>query len=139
MSRKTIQKQTKEQYADTRKKESKLDRRLHPTNPDIEKIIRYRRNGEIYTDVPELNAALFDQDDRPTSTLNLNYQTLVKGREGVWDAVKRQLGKAEWTLSAIQKQIKVFESLDNGRKKAFCGFALYFLRKEYEKIRKRPQ
>jgi len=128
----------KDQYADTRKGQGILDRRLHPTNPAIENIILYRRNGEIYTGVPGLDEQLFDLDDRPSSKLNLNYKTLLDGRKGAYEAVKHRLDKKDWSLPALSEAIRLFENPDRqGRKIAFCGFVLYLLRKKYEQERKK--
>jgi uncharacterized protein (TIGR02646 family) len=130
----------KNQYADTRKGEDLLDRRLHPTNSDIEKIICYRPNGEIFTGIRELDMQLTDDDkEHRLSVLNLNYKTLRDAREGAYEAVKIRLNKKNWSLSAINDEIKRFESLHNNKRLAFCGFVLYRLRKDYNQRLKRDK
>jgi uncharacterized protein (TIGR02646 family) len=127
----------KNQYADTRKGEDLLDRRLHPTNSDIEKLIKYRPNGEIFTTIQELDAQIDDNTaltiSKKRSILNLNYKNLRDGRKSTYDAVKIKLTKADWAIPAINSEIKRFESLDkNNKRLEFCGYVLYFLRKEYK-------
>ena len=127
----------KNQYADTRKGEDSLDRRLHPTNLDIEKLIKYRPNGEIFTNIQELNVQIDDNIaltvSKKRSILNLNYKNLRDGRKYTYEAVKIKLKKADWAISAINSEIKRFESLDkNNKRLEFCGYVLYFLRKEYK-------
>lgn len=128
----------KNQYADTRKGNEILDRRLHPTNEDIEKLIKYRPNGEVFTDIPELNSQIDDniaeQLVKKPSILNLNYKNLRDGRKYTYEAVKIKLKKADWAVSAINSEIKRFESLDkNNKRLEFCDYVLYFLRKEYKR------
>lgn len=125
------------QYADTRKLERLLDRRLHPTNIDIEKIIRYRPNGEIFTGIDELDIQLDDDKKQGLSVLNLNLKTLRDARKSAYDAVKIRLNKKNWTLSAINAEIKHFESFHDNKRLPFCGFVLYMLKKEYNQRSKR--
>lgn len=130
----------KNQYADTRKGENLLDRRLHPTNTDIEKIICYRPNGEIFTGVYDLDIQLDDEKKQGLSVLNLNFKTLRDARKGAYEAVKIRLNKKNWSLSAINDEIKRFESLHDNRRLAFCGFVLYRLRKDkHQRLKKDKQ
>ena len=73
------------QYADT-KKGNHLLKRLTPMQPTCEQLLKYRRNGEIYSDDKEAEGDIKD-------ILNLNYEELVANRRAAWNAVQRRLDK----------------------------------------------
>jgi len=134
-------KEPKHQYADVRKKCSDLDRRLHPTNKDCEKYIKYQPDGKIYSEECVLDRQLSDWLDSRNilrhSVLNLNYQELLDARVGAYKAVKNKIIKSENKLSEIKKLIKSFQVKDSdGKLKPYCGYILYHLRKELHQQKK---
>ena len=124
----------KNQYADTRKGNQVLHPDLHPTNKKCELVVKWRKNGEIHAVDPELHQQLADSaPNKADSILNLNYQPLVEGRHGAFEAVKRKLNHKGWQLGEIERQIELFNAKDSdGKFREFFGFVLYRLQKELQ-------
>lgn len=123
-----------QQYADTRKGNSEL---LHidPRDPDCERKLKYRENGEIRIDDPVLADELLDAPGRQPphrSILNLNHQDLVDGRRSAFEGVKKVLGRKgkAWRRRDIEDMIEKYNSRNSkGQFEEYCMFVLYRLRK----------
>ncbi|MDM8559374.1 retron system putative HNH endonuclease [Candidatus Parabeggiatoa sp. HSG14] len=94
---------------------------------NCERVIKYRRNGRIYSDDPVINHELND-------ILNLNTQTLVNCREAIRVQIIKELTnirgkKSAWTSSDIKAKIQQYENKINGKYRPFCQVVIYFLKK----------
>lgn len=120
---------------------------LNPMDQQQMSLIKYRSNGEIYTD-PENKE--MDQDMNYTLQLNgvldkdgkLKMDTstqLLKGRRDAYEQCQkffRQLNKAgKCTSNMVRKRI---EDIENQEKMPeYAGVTLFFLKKKYQELRKR--
>lgn len=104
--------------------------KINPTLPTCESLIKYRRNGEIYSDDCEVNK---DLDE----TLNLNNQTLRKNRELVLNDALKSLGDRKmglWNKEILQREINKWKSINNSEHKAYCQIVIYHLKKKLVKL-----
>lgn len=118
-------------HCDTSKGEQKIT--INPVDKlkNCERFIKYRNNGRIYSDDPNIDKEL-------NNILNLNTQTLVNNREAIIDQVKEVLtiikGKtATWPISEVKKKIQQYENKTNGKYKPYCQLIAYFLKKRFAK------
>lgn len=102
-----------QQYADTRKSNAEL---LHidPRDPNCERKLRYRANGEIRIEDPALADELLDDPARKPahrSILNLNHQDLVDGRRSALEGVKKVLNRKGkvWRRRDIEDIIEKYD------------------------------
>jgi uncharacterized protein (TIGR02646 family) len=136
-----------EQYADTRKgyiynKYGRVLQNINPCDPQCETKIKYRDTGEIYSENILVQEEIVDDKSRShLSILNLNFQTLVDGRKGSYEAVKRILTNSakgrNWKIHEIESMLEKFKNKDaDGKFKEYCNFVIYRLQKELEWRRK---
>ena len=94
--------------------------------------IKYRSNGEIYSDEPDIEKDL-------NETLNLNCNKadayLVTNRKEAINACKRQLLKLQekgiWKESILEAMLKRYERTDSeGRYEPYSGIVIYYLKKK---------
>jgi uncharacterized protein (TIGR02646 family) len=114
------------QHCDTHKGEQEMT--LNPLDKLI-KSIKYRKDGRIYSDDPNI-----DQD--LNKILNLNIQTLVNNRAEIIDDVIQSLinikGKqAVWSVAHIKKKIQQYETKTAGKYHPYCQVIIYFLNKRF--------
>jgi len=102
---------------------------INPADPhrNCEDSIKYRNNGEIYSDNEDIHNDL-------SNTLNLNMQPLVKNRQNTLITVVQELNKLfpnkTWSRSEIEKRISEWSSKNtNGHYGEYCQFVIYHLRK----------
>jgi len=118
----------KRQYCD----DFKQDKDFTFDLSNIEELIQYEpKTGVIKSENPELNRQL-------NEVLNLNQEYLRTERTAIYNAmeqfVKSNAKKADFK-GIINKNIKKWESAIDGKKIAFCGVMLYFLRKRYNRMK----
>jgi len=116
----------KNQHCDTKK--GKADLKVNPTdlNRNCEDLIKYRSNGEIYSEDSEINRDL-------NETLNLNMETLKKNRRTVIDTVIAQLEskfpRQTWSRSVLEEKIKQYSSLNaEGQYSEYCAAVVQYLK-----------
>lgn len=114
-----------QQTCDTRKGNQTL--KYNPANPEhhIEDRVRYRGNGEIFSEELDFNKQIEE-------VLNLNHPRFKANRKAVFDAVCKVLGNRPGTRTATQ--IRKFlqdwtKSGANDQLPEYCGVAVYFLNK----------
>jgi uncharacterized protein (TIGR02646 family) len=115
------------QHCDVRRKNIPL--KINPTMSNCEIIIKFKANGEIYSDDIDINNDL-------NITLNLNYQTIVKNRQTVLDTVKKELEihKRKWSKELLQKEIDKWEGEYDDKYKPYCQIVIYQLKKKLTKL-----
>jgi uncharacterized protein (TIGR02646 family) len=116
----------KNQHCDTKK--GKADLKVNPTdlNRNCEDLIKYRSNGEIYSEDSEINRDL-------NETLNLNMETLKKNRQTVINTVITQLEskfpQQSWPKSVLEEKIKQYSSLNvEGQYSEYCAAVTGYLK-----------
>lgn len=88
--------------------------------------IKYKRNGIIFSDDPDINNDL-------DNTLNLNsrHSYLIANRKAVYEelvsAIKRNGGKSRAFLMHIKEKYEAFD--ENGKLIPYSGVALYYINK----------
>lgn len=114
-------------HCDTSKGEQEMT--LNPTDKltNCERLIKYRKNGRIYSDDPVINHEL-------NNILNLNTQTLVNCREAIRVQIIKELTnlkgkKSAWSSSDIKTKIQEYESKIKGKYRPYCQVVIYFLKK----------
>jgi len=122
------------QICDTRKRNAILS--ISPTNTsrNIEDLIKYKPNGEIYSTDNTLNEEL-------ESVLNLNLPRLVKNREAMYLEVQSRIrieGKKQGN-KVLQKKFLEDEKakllkMKNGKFKEYCMVGVYVINKKLRKI-----
>lgn len=123
----------REQYADTRKGNRSLDRRLSPLNQDCERHFRYNPRGEVRIDDPTLaEQALDSSANKYNSLLNLNHSDLIRGRQSALEAAYYRLGKDEgrWRQRDVETLLERYESYNaEGQLMPYCTVVVYRLRR----------
>lgn len=116
------------QHCDTKK--GNIEISINPTDNRIncEDVIKYRGNGEIYSDDNTINQEL-------NNVLNLNLQSLVNNRKEVLELVLQQLkneyGKGDWTAPILKKKIQEWSSRQkDGKYQPYCQIVIYHLKKK---------
>lgn len=113
-------------HCDSKKLKKDLDKRLFPTNPNIENIIKYSSSGEIKTNDNILN-------DEIKNILNLNHYLLLHNRKSVLDMIIRELGKTHWTKKQLNAKLIEWNTKgENGKHRPYCGIAISFLKKRIQ-------
>lgn len=110
---------------------------VNPANPDqqCERFIRYLRNGEIYSNDPEIHKDL-------QKTLNLNTAVHVPKRQEIIDCLEstleKRLGqKGLWPAHELEREIARWNRRDkDGMLKEYCQVAIYYLEKWLQKSRR---
>ncbi|KYC39032.1 hypothetical protein WA1_34145 [Scytonema hofmannii PCC 7110] len=116
------------QHCDTRKGNTEIT--INPTdnNRNCEDLIRYRGNGQIYSDEVTIN-------DELEKVLNLNMQTLANNRKEVLEIVIQQLTKerpqGNWTVAMLTQKINEWNNKQqDGKYKPYCQIVIYHLKKK---------
>jgi uncharacterized protein (TIGR02646 family) len=120
------------QHCDTQKGDAEIV--IHPADSqkNCEDFIKYRNNGEIYSDDPEINQDLND-------TLNLNLQALVENRKRTYKGVIGEItrirgGNVAWSVTDVKKNIRDYENKgSDGKYKPYCNMVVYLLKKRFAK------
>ena len=114
------------QHCDKRKGDKKII--INPTHPKCEKLVKFRSNGELYSEDETTNQEL-------NSVLNLNIQTLVINRKNILDFAILKLTAENrdgtWSKAVLKKELRKWESLGtDGKYEPFCRIVIFFLEKK---------
>jgi len=117
------------QHCDKRKGDKEIT--INPTHPNCEIHVRFRSNGEVYSEDETIDLEL-------NAVLNLNIQTLVINRKNVLDFAIRKLTaenrEGTWSKAFLQKEIRKWESLGTeGKYEPYCRIVIFFLEKKLAK------
>ena len=114
------------QHCDTRKSDIQIT--INPIEGDknCENLVKYRSDGEIYSDDASINHDL-------NETLNLNLGFLKKNRKEALDVVIRKLDEKfsnkTWSKITRQKEIDKLNTRDeNGFYDVYCQFIVSYLK-----------
>ncbi|MCP4134575.1 MAG: TIGR02646 family protein [bacterium] len=114
------------QHCDTRKGDTDIT--INPLDKNCENcenLVKYRKNGEIYSDDEEICNDL-------DITLNLNNQTLVQNRKKTLDIaldhMKKKYPSGTWTKEILKKEIALWNDLSE-KYRPYCRIVLYDLEK----------
>ena len=122
------------QTCDTYKGDSDLS--LSPSNPsrNIEDLIKYKSNGEIYSDDETLNSEL-------ESVLNLNVKILKDNRRVLYEEVQKRIqieGKRQRSKKLKKKFLEDEKSkllnLSSDKHTEFCMVGVYVINKKLKRI-----
>ncbi len=115
------------QHCNPRKGDQEIT--LNPADPhkNCETFIKYRSNGEIYSDDTTIDQEL-------NETLNLNYQTLVRNRrmviKTVIDELNRRFPGKTWPEEFLSKKISQWQNKNSkGQYNEYCQVVIYYLSK----------
>jgi uncharacterized protein (TIGR02646 family) len=117
------------QHCDTHKGEQEIT--INPLGKLTESI-KYRGNGRIYSDDPNIDREIND-------ILNLNIQTLVNNRAEIIDKVRQDLTKikgkqAAWSANDVKRKLQKYEEKNAaGEYEPYCQAVVYFLNKRFAK------
>ena len=116
------------QHCDTRKGETEITINPADASKNCENFIKYRSNGQIYSDDETINNEL-------NEVLNLNLETLTRNRKAAMDAVIEGLRKKypskSWTVSILSKEIAKFDNVTKKAKyRPYCQFVIFLLNKK---------
>lgn len=105
--------------------------KVHPADRTqrCERLIRYRYDGEIASDDPEIHKDL-DQ------TLKLNNVQLKNARKSIYDAAISRLTKTQrgyWSRADLQAALEKWKQREAGMLHEFCQVAIYVLEKKLSK------
>lgn len=112
------------QHCDTHKGNTKI--KINPTSTTCEKLIKFKPNGEIYSDDVVINKDLHE-------TLNLNIQTIINNRKITLDTALKKLEKeynATWSKELVQKEIDKWKNQHDEKYKPYCEIVVYYLKKK---------
>lgn len=122
------------QTCDTRKRNAILS--ISPANSsrNIEDLIKYKSNGEIYSTDDTLNKEL-------SKVLNLNLQSFIDNRRIVYEEVQNRIrieGKKQGN-KVLQKKFLENEKanllkMNNGKFKEYCMVGVYVINKKLKKL-----
>ena len=118
------------QHCDTRKKNDEL-RVLNPYNVKCETLIKYRSNGEIFSDNKDAD---FDLNE----ILNLNTEFVLDRRrrsleDVVQELIKRK-SKGTWAKATLEKEIEKHKTKRNGKYRKYCQIIIFYLTKKLNKL-----
>ncbi|MEE3715401.1 retron system putative HNH endonuclease [Tumidithrix elongata RA019] len=111
---------------------------INPADPvrNCEDYIKYRSNGDIYSDDENVQKDLTDtlNLNMESDTLNLNMQTLKANRRNALNTVIEELNKLfpnkNWSKTEIAKKISDWSRKNiNGQYPEYCQFVTYILSK----------
>jgi uncharacterized protein (TIGR02646 family) len=116
------------QHCDTRKSNFEITINPLDSNKSCENLVKYRGNGEIYSDDEAINHDL-------NEILNLNMQTLVNNRRDVLELIIQQLTKeratGNWTVVMLTQKINLLSNKQqDGMYKPYCQIVIYHLKKK---------
>ncbi|WP_321404711.1 retron system putative HNH endonuclease [Maridesulfovibrio sp.] len=106
------------------------DLKYNPADFDVESVIKYKANGEIYSIDKDFNEQLGSVNS--PGILNLNLRRLRMQRQARIDAVIGEMPKkGSWPREKILRKISEYETPgENGKLKSFSGVAIYYLKKK---------
>jgi uncharacterized protein (TIGR02646 family) len=116
------------QHCDTRKGETEITINPADASKNCENFIKYRSNGQIYSDDETINNEL-------NEVLNLNLEALTRNRKAAMDAVLEGLRKKypskSWTVGILSKEITKFAHVNKKAKyRPYCQFVVFLLNKK---------
>ena len=94
-----------------------------------ERFIRYRPDGEIASDDPEIHK---DVDE----TLKLNHSWLKDARKSILDSAISRLTKTQggyWSRADLQAELEKWQQREAGKLRELCQVAIYVLEKKLQK------
>jgi conserved hypothetical protein TIGR02646 len=103
--------------------------KINPTMSTCEILVKFKANGEIYSNDADINNDL-------SVTLNLNYQTIVNNRKAVLDIAYNNLAKHKgiWSKDILQKEIDKWEGKYDSEYQPYCQIVIYHLKKKVAKL-----
>nr|WP_275405805.1 retron system putative HNH endonuclease [Desulfovibrio sp. JC022] len=106
------------------------DLKYNPANFNVESVIKYKADGEIYSTDTEFNEQIGSV--KAPGILNLNLRRLRMQRQARIDAVIREMPKSRiWPREKVLRKISEYETPgDSGKLKPFAGVAIYYLKKK---------
>ncbi len=120
---------SKIQHCDTKKGNTSIQ--ISPLNQSLLNQIKYRANGEIYSENKNLNIDL-------SETLNLNFPLLVNQRKAVLNSIriniKQTFRKRKVTTAFLNTEIRRWEERSNGKFNPFCDIAVFYLNNKLRQI-----
>lgn len=122
---------------DTDKNKKYLPLTINPLDSNSVNQIKYRKDGEIYSENNIIDIEL-------SIVLNLNQQTLKNNRQQAIDAaykeIERRHGKTgnKWKISIVQKVRDEWDSRQNSIFNPYCQLVIYHLDKLIQKLKKLP-
>lgn len=116
------------QHCDTKKGNTEISINPLDHQRHCEDLIKYRSNGQIYSDDLTI-------DNQLNEILNLNMQTLTNNRKEVLELVlehlKNEYPKGDWTLAILNKKIQLWNDRQkDGKYKPYCQIVIYHLKKK---------
>lgn len=113
------------QTCDAHKGNTKLT--VNPLSESSINLIKYKQDGTIYSDDPDIN-----NDLNNTLNLNCGQSNLKENRKSVLDALKRYLSKMQsngtWKKQFLEKIKNKYETKNsNGKYEEYCGIVIYYL------------
>jgi len=115
------------QHCDTKKGEIEITINTTDASRKCENLIKYRGNGQIYSDDVTINREL-------NKVLNLNLETLTKNRKAVLDAVilglEKKYPSRSWTVAILSKEIARYSNInEKSQYEPYCQFIIFWLNK----------
>ncbi len=123
------------QTCDTRKGDLTLSYNPSDTRRNIENLIKYKANGEIYS-----TDAIFNQELE--LVLNLNVKTLKDNRRAIYEEIKnkiiiegRKLGNKALKKRFLEREKEKLLNLNDGKFKEYCMVGVYVINKKLNKLK----
>ncbi len=117
-----------------KKKGATLLNKLNPLNQQQMAELAYLKDGTIYAEDEDLEEDL-------NSILNLNQQNLKENRKRIIDLVKEELKrkhgshyKGLWKAREVKTLLEEWSLKENGKYRAYCEVAIYYLKQTLKKI-----
>lgn len=103
---------------------------VNPLDKDMMDTIKYDKNGYIHSSDERIEYDL-------VNTLNLNCEQapsrIVANRKSIYEECHQRLKvmqrRGKWNVSNLRKLLQEYEQLDDGKRKAYAGVALYLIHK----------
>lgn len=98
---------------------------IDPRTPTCETLIKYKRNGEAFSEIPEI--------DRDILTLKLNAWQLVENRKKIIDHASERIlvtskkTSGNYPKALLEKEINYWSSTVNGQYREYCMAAVHYL------------
>lgn len=120
------------QHCDTRKGEDEIAISPVDSDKDCEGLVKFKGNGMICSDNPDIDKEL-------NNTLNLNTETLKNNRSIIMhqaiEEMTRQKGKkSEWPVQYARKMIEKYQSKHNGKYIEYCQVVIALLKKRFAEL-----
>ena len=116
------------QHCDTKKGDEEITISPLDNHKNCEGLVKYRANGQIYSEDETINNEL-------DKVLNLNMQTLVVNRREVITLVIKELQRnyptGTWTAATLNREIKKWnEKKGDGKYRPYCQIVVHHLNKK---------